>query len=213
LYELTTYWFRKYRQVDASEDDDEDDTIMSMEDESGAVPANTRSAPFNAILYSNSIHLNQMLNHKSTRSRPLKLRLNDLLSTLTPPPIITNDEDDESDDYHHKEQQGYHHHSQQMTPAPSNHNCNYKSNRVGSCDLDFEYYTHKEEIEFHHQRKELQRRSRWHSSSTFSKQNQRRDTTVVKRLEPEGDIAACDVMRKSSSYQRLTTAHDYADAA
>lgn len=160
-----------------------------------------------------------MMNHKSKRSRPLKRRLNDLLSALTPPPVITVDEDDESEYYHHKEQQGYHH-SHQPTLASSNHNCNYKSRRVGSCDLDFEYYTHKEEIEFHDHRKELLRRSRRHSSSSVSKQNQRWETTVVKSLEqgakplePEGDIAACAVMRKSSSYERLTTARTYADAA
>merc|ERR1711971_97927 len=145
-------------------------------------------------------------NNNIKRSRSLKRRSNDLLTTVT---HVLTDEDELDDD--HVEQQCY---EQQQTPL-SNHN-----SRLVRCDLEFEYYNKKDEDEFYDHQEQSQRR--WYSSTTASKHNARCGEQLVQEKE-DGDrrfssqnimnTSACTVMRASSSFLRLQNDHRFADVA
>merc|ERR1711971_829641 len=145
-------------------------------------------------------------NNNIKRSRSLKRRSNDLLTTVT---HVLTDEDELDDD--HVEQQCY---EQQQTPM-SNHN-----SRFVGCDLEFEYYNEKDEDEFYDHQEQSHRR--WYSSTNASKQNARWGEQLVLKTDDGGrrflsqnimNTNSCTVMRTSSSFLRLQNDHRFADVA
>merc|ERR1719464_997555 len=101
---------------------------MEVEDDEESNPSH--STLFQTILYNNLNHVNQMMminkNNDDVRSRSLKRRLNDLISTVSP--AVVTDESDTSSN---------------CDQSPTNTTTNY-SRVVTNCSLEFEYYSKNE---------------------------------------------------------------------
>ena len=161
------------------EDEDEDDVIVSMEKEdeessvSGANNTRSSSSRFDAIIYDNLNHLNQMMSILARSISSSKRRLNELLSTVATPSVFTTEDDDEerADCCLLAEPELYppplHQQPKSATTTNNTHCDNFNSpcRVVSSCELDFEYYDENEEEKFYCEQEDVRRRFRSSSAN------------------------------------------------